>query len=202
MDTVAAERIRNTLALLNEKQRRLYLANEAKAIGRGGIKEVTEVSGVSRVTIIKGLKEIKAEGYRPVEITRCRKEGGGRKPIEKKRPEILDALEGLLEPHTKGDPMNPLKWTDKSLRSLEKALKAAGFDVSDTTIALMLKMQGYTLQANRKELATTINHPDRNGQFEQINKTAGEYMEAGLPVISIDAKKKANIGNFKNTGAE
>jgi transposase len=187
---------------VNEKQRRLYFANEAKAIGRGGIKEVNEVSGVSRVTIIKGLKEITEEDYRPVEVTRCRKEGGGRKLIEKKKPEILDVLEGLLEPHTKGDPMNPLKWTDKSLRSLEKALKEAGFDVSDTTVALILKMQGYTLQANRKELAIAISHPDRNAQFEYINKTAWEYMKAGLPVISIDAKKKENIGNFKNNGAE
>jgi transposase len=202
MDNAVVERIRNTLSLLNEKQRRLYLANEAKAIGRGGIKEVHEVSGVSRVTIIKGLKEIKEEGYRPVEVTRCRKEGGGRKLIEKKKPEILEVLEGLLEPHTKGDPMNPLKWTDKSLRSLEKALKEAGFAVSDTTVALILKMQGYALQANRKELAITISHPDRNAQFEYINKTAREYMEAGLPVISIDAKKKENIGNFKNNGAE
>jgi hypothetical protein len=112
------------LSLLNEKQRRLYLANEAKAIGRGGIKEAHEVSGVSRVTIIKGLKEIKEESYRPVEVTRCRKEGGGRKLIEKKKPEILEVLKGLLEPHTKSDPLNPLNRTDKSLRSLEKALKA------------------------------------------------------------------------------
>jgi transposase len=188
MDNEAAERIRDTLPLLNEKQRRLYLANEAKAIGRGGIKAVHEVSGVSRVTIIKGLKEIKGEGYRPVEVTRCRKEGGGRKLIETKEPEILDVLEALLEPHTKGDPMNPLKWTGKSLRSLEKALNEAGFDVSDTTVSQILKMQGYTLQANRKELAIAISHPERNGQFEYINKTAKEYMEAGLPVISIDLK--------------
>jgi len=202
MDTTSAERIRNTLLLLNEKQRRLYLANEAKAIGYGGISQVSKVSGVSRVTITQGLKEINQAGYLPVEITRCRKEGGGRKLVEKKNPEILELIENLLEPHTKGDPMNPLKWTSKSMRALEKALASAGYIVSDTTIAEVLKMQGYSLQANRKELAITPSHPDRNAQFEYINNMARQYLKAGLPVISIDAKKKEKIGNFKNNGRE
>ena len=202
MDRTSAERIRNTLPLLDERQQRLYLANEAKAIGYGGISQVSKVSGVSRVTITRGMTEINSKEYRAEAHNRCRKKGGGRKPIETKHPEIREELEKLLEPYTKGDPMNPLKWTSKSLRALEDALAQRGYTVSDTVIAEMLKKQGYTLQSNKKDLAMKPSHPDRNAQFEYINKTALEYMAAGQPVISIDAKKKENIGNFKNNGAE
>ena len=202
MDKSTAERIRNMLPLLDERQRRIYLANEAKSIGYGGISQISRISGVSRVTITQGLTEINSEGYEPKSESRSRKVGGGRKQIVKKNPGILQELEKLLEPHTKGDPMNPLKWSSKSMRSLEAALKENGYNVSDTTIAEMLKAQGYTLQANRKELAIKPSHPDRNAQFEYINKSALKHMEAGQPVISIDAKKKENIGNFKNNGAE
>jgi len=196
------ERIKNVLPLLDERQRRLYLANEAKAIGYGGISQVSKVSGVSRVTITQGMAEINSEGYQPRMQTRSRKEGGGRKQIRTKHPEILHELDVLLEPYTKGDPMNPLRWTSKSMRTLENALEQKGHTISDTTIAEILKEQGYSLQANRKELAITPSHADRNSQFEYINKTAIEHMAAGQPVISIDAKKKENIGNFKNNGAE
>ena len=146
--------------------------------------------------------EINAEDYEPKAENRSRKKGGGRKQIVKKSPEILQELDILLEPHTKGDPMNPLRWSSKSMRSLETALNEKGYNVSDTTIAEMLKVQGYTLQANRKELAIKPSHPDRNAQFEYINKSALKHMETGQPVISIDAKKKENIGNFKNNGSE
>ena len=199
---MTAERIRNTMALLNERQRRLYLANEAKAIGYGGITQVSKISGVSRVTITSGMAEINSEGYQPRAEVRCRKKGGGRKQLEIKNPLILKVLEELLEPHTKGDPMNPLKWTSKSTRALEAAFKQKGYVISDTTIAEILKAQGYSLQANKKDLAIQPSHPDRNAQFEYINKTALEYMAKGEPVISIDAKKKENIGNFKNNGLE
>jgi transposase len=202
MDTATRERINNMLPILDERQRRLYLANEAKAIGYGGITQVSKVSGVSRVTITQGMAEINSEGYQPMAQTRCRKEGGGRKQIEAKNPEILHELDELLEPYTKGDPMNTLKWTSKSTRALENALGQKGYTISDTTIAEILKTQGYSLQANRKELAITPSHADRNSQFEYINKTAIEHMGANQPVISIDAKKKENIGNFKNNGAE
>jgi len=202
METATIERIRNTLPLLDERQRRLYLANEAKAIGYGGISQVSKISGVSRVTITQGMVEINSEGYVPKAQSRCRREGGGRKLTGTKNPEISRELEELLEPYTKGDPMNPLKWTSKSTRALEVALGQKGYTVSDTTIAEMLKTQGYSLQANRKELAITPSHADRNAQFEYINKTAIEHMSTGQPVISIDAKKKENIGNFKNSGAE
>lgn len=196
------ERIKDMLPMLNERQRRLYLANEARAIGYGGISQVSKVSGISRVTITQGMIEINSEGYQPRVQTRCRKEGGGRKQIKTKNPEILHELDELLEPYTRGDPMNPLKWTSKSMRVLEKAIEQKGYTISDTTIAEILKAQGYSLQANRKELAITPSHADRNSQFEYINQAAIEHMAAGQPVISIDAKKKENIGNFKNNGTE
>ena len=196
------ERILNTIPLLDERQRRLYLANEAKAIGYGGITQVSRVTGVSRVTITQGVAEINSEEYQAKAQTRCRKRGGGRKPIETKAPEILCELEKLLEPHTKGDPMSPLKWSSKSMRTLEGVLVERGYKVSDTVIAEMLKKLGYSLQSNKKDLAVKPSHPDRNEQFEYINKTALEQMKTGVPVISIDAKKKENIGNFKNNGAE
>ena len=202
MDSASVERILNTIPLLDERQRRLYLANEAKAIGYGGITQVSRVSGVSRVTITQGMAEINSEEYQAKAQTRCRKRGGGRKAIKTKAPEILCELEELLEPHTKGDPMNPLKWSSKSMRTLEGALAEKGYKVSDTVIAEMLKRLGYSLQCNKKDLAVKPSHPDRNEQFEYINKTALEQMKTGEPVISIDAKKKENIGNFKNNGAE
>jgi len=202
MDNATAERIRNMLPLLNERQRRLYLANEAKAIGYGGISQVSRISGVSRVTITQGMAEINSEGYLPQEQTRLRKKGGGRKLIEIKAPEILQELDELLEPYTKGDPMNPLKWTSKSTRAIETALKQKGYKISDTTIAEILKAEGYSLQSNKKDLAIKPSHPDRDAQFKYINKTALKYIKAGKPVISIDAKKKEKIGNFKNNGAE
>jgi transposase len=202
MDNATAERIRNMVTLLNERQRRLYLAHEAKAIGYGGISQVSRISGVSRVTITEGMAEINREGYQAQAQSRCRKQGGGRKTIVAKNPGILKELEKLLEPYTKGDPMNPLKWTSKSLCKLEEALAQKGYKVSDTVIAEMLKRLGYSLQANKKDLAIKPSHPDRDAQFEYINKTAMEYMQKGQPVLSIDAKKKENIGNFKNHGAE
>ena len=114
----------------------------------------------------------------------------------------MKELEELLEPYTKGGPMNPLKWTSKSTRVLEAAFKQKGYMISDTTIAEILKAQGYSLQSNKKDLSIKSSHPDREAQFEYINKTAQEYMNAQQPVISIDAKKKENIGNFINKGAE
>jgi len=202
MEKQAAERIRNTIPMLNERQKRLYLANEAKAIGWGGISAVSKISGVSRVTITEGMKEINSEGYAAKAESRCRKEGGGRKLQEEERPEIMAMLESFLEAHTKGNPMNPLKYTSKSTRKLEEAFAGKGYKISDTTIGEILKLKRYTLQANRKDLAIKPSHPDRDAQFEHINKKAREQMEAGEPVISIDAKKKENIGNFKNNGVE
>jgi transposase len=202
MDKAAAERILNTLPLLSERQRRLYLANEAKAMGYGGISQVSEVSGISRVTITQGIKEIEKFGITELKGHRDRREGGGRKLMEEKNPLILQELEILVAPNTKGDPMKSLLWSSKSTRKLENALKEKGHIVSDTKIAKLLKTQGYSLQSNKKDLAIKPSHIDRDAQFEYINNKAKEYMAIGNPVISIDAKKKENIGNFKNNGAE
>jgi hypothetical protein len=204
IDSELVERIKNVLPLLDEKQRRLYLASEAKELGYGGISKISQISGVSRVTITLGMAEIESEVNKPntQSRSRSRKVGGGRKLIEIKHPDFLPTLETLLEPHTKGDPMNPLKWTSKSLRKLEAALAEKGYDVAASTIAGKLKEMGYSLQLNRKELALKPSHPDRDAQFEYINKTAKDYINANQPVISVDAKKKENIGNFKNNGAE
>jgi transposase len=165
MDEASAERIRNTLALLNERQRRLYLANEAKALGYGGISQVSRVSGVSRVTITQGLKEINEEGYQAMETKRSRREGGGRKRVTEKRPGIQEKLEELLAPHTKGYSENPLRWSSKSLRALKVALCEAGYPISATTVARLLRAQGYSLQSNRKALALAPSHPECDAQF-------------------------------------
>lgn len=189
------------LPILDERQRRLYLAHEAKALGHGGITQVSRVSGVSRVTITRGISEIKPDAA-SCPPSRCRRHGGGRKRLHSQNPGLRRDLEALLEPHTKGDPMNPLKWSSKSTRALEAALRDKGYVISDTTIAEELKSMGYSLQANKKDLALTPSHPDRDAQFEHINATAKAHMDAGQPVISIDAKKKELIGNFKNGGVE
>jgi hypothetical protein len=201
MTQATQERIQNMLPILDERQRRLYLAHEAKALGHGGITQVSRVSGVSRVTITRGISEIKPDAA-SCPPSRCRRHGGGRKRLHSQNPGLRRDLEALLEPHTKGDPMNPLKWSSKSTRALEAALRDKGYVISDTTIAEELKSMGYSLQANKKDLALTPSHPDRDAQFEHINATAKAHMDAGQPVISIDAKKKELIGNFKNGGVE
>ena len=202
MEKATIERIKTMLPLLNERQKRIFLATEAKAIGYGGISQISRISGVSRVTITKGLKELDNTNDEALNTERSRKKGGGRHKIEKIYPEIKTELEKLLEPYTKGNPENPLKWTSKSMRNLENALRNKGYEISDTTIAELLKDLGFTLQANRKELATKESHPDRNRQFEYINEQAKKFISEEQPVISIDAKKKENLGNFKNKGVE
>jgi DNA-binding MurR/RpiR family transcriptional regulator len=152
MDTSSAERIRNTLPLLNERQCRLYLANEARAMGRGRISQVSRVSGVSRVTIAQGLKEINKEGYRATEAKRSRREGGPQARDGEDAGDTGKARRAAGAARER-DPENPLKWSGKSLRALETALTGAGRPVSDATIARLLRARGYSLQSNRKELA-------------------------------------------------
>jgi transposase len=190
------------MQILNEKQRRLLLAAEAISLGYGGIQEISEITGVSRRTISKGIKEIESNDADALETSRNRKKGGGRKPIEQTQPGIVEAIEQILEAHTKGDPEAPLLWTSKSLRNLESGIKDKGFSADHTTITRLLKEMGYSLQSNRKELAIKPSHPDRNAQFEYINKMTKLYFIKGIPVLSIDAKKKENIGNFRNNGNE
>jgi len=190
------ERIKYLLPNLNEKQRRLFLAAESKTYGYGGVSFVSRLSDTSRPTIIQGLKEL---GTSMVELPRSRKAGGGRKAIYKKNPSILTDLEALIEPLTIGDPMSPLRWTVKSTRNLASELREKNYKVSHTVVSEMLKLLGYSLQSNRKRFEGG-EHPDRNRQFEYINRSCERYIENSDPVISIDTKKKEQVGNYKNTG--
>jgi transposase len=200
MDNITKERIGKMLPNLNEKEKRRYLAIEAKGLGRGGIAEIIKLTGVSRNTIKLGFAEIESNATE--NKNRIRKEGGGRKKIVDTQVEIVLALEKQLESSTIGNPENPLKWTAKSLRNLAKELQKEGFVVGHVTIGEILKGLGYSLQMNKKSLQVGIPHPDRNAQFEYINEQAKSFINANEPVISVDTKKKEMIGNFKNNGAE
>jgi len=201
-DTALKLRIETMLPELNERQRRLFLATEAKALGYGGITRVSNISGVSRVTITLGINELENNIESETELIQCRRSGGGRKPVEEKQPGIIEALEKLVEPHTKGDPMELLIWTSKSVRNLSQALKVKGYTASHVLVSDLLKHMGYTLQADRKDITISSQHPDRNNQFEYINEQAKLFFLKGTPVVSIDAKKKEKIGNFINNGRE
>ena len=195
-------RISTMLPELNERQRRLFLAAEAKAIGYGGITKVSRLSNVSRVTITQGIYELEENNTNDIEIVNCRRPGGGRKPVELKQPGIRAALENMVEAHTKGDPTAPLICTSKSVRNLSAALNEKGYKASHVLVSSMLKDMGYTLQADRKDITINTQHPDRNAQFEYINEQAKLFFLKGAPVLSIDAKKKEKIGNFANNGRE
>lgn len=184
---------------LNEKERRLLSATESKVLGHGGIEIVSKSTGVSRTTISTGLKELKTPEL--IDITRTRKKGGGRKKKIKKLPEIEKELEILIEPALRGEPDSPLMWTSKSLRKLSSELKLKGLNVSHKLVGEILKEKGFSLQANRKT-DEGKSHPDRNKQFEYIHHKVKEYQKEGQPVISVDAKKKELIGNYKNNGRE
>src|SRR4030042_1357461 len=185
--------------LLDEKSRRLMIAAESKVIGHGGIAVVSKSTGVSRTTISSGLKELKNPSV--IEVNRIRKEGGGRKKAIDKLPLMGKELEKLIEPALRGEPDSPLMWTSKSLRKLSTELKSRGFDVSHKLVGETLKNKGFSLQANRKT-DEGKGHPDRNGQFEYIHLKVKDFQENGQPVISVDAKKKELVGNFKNNGVE
>jgi hypothetical protein len=193
-------RIKAMTPTLNEYQRRRYLSVEAKSLGRGGITVVSRISGVSRQTLTDGVKELDNPEAEVMEEGRSRKPGGGRKPVWERQPEILEVLLDLVEAHTKGDPMSLLLWTNKSLRNLSGALARKGYSANKDTVGLMMKMLGYGLQADKKTLTVKPPHPDRDAQFEHINDETRRSAAAGNPVLSIDAKKKENIGNFKNGG--
>lgn len=191
-------KLKTVLPHLNEKQRRLLLAAEAKALGRGGISRVAQATGVSRVTIYKALKEIK---YHPFVSERVRKPGGGRKGIDVYHPDLLKELESLVDPVTRGDPMSPLRWTCKSTRQLSTELVHQGYGVSHVTVAELLHRLDYSLQANAKTLEGA-EHQDRDDQFNYINEKVKEFLGRGQPVISVDTKKKELVGQFKNGGKE
>ena len=206
MDEATTKRIKTNIGYLNESQRRLYLATEAISLGRGGIKEVSEVSGMHRNTIAAGIKELQDPDFKAPEhvdnTTRIRKAGGGRKPITETQPGILDALDRLVDPASYGNPMVPLRWTTKSTQNLADELQSEGFKVHKDKVGDLLRILGFSLQQNQKMKRVGEESPYRDEQFKHINETSQRYLEAGEPVISIDCKKKENIGNFKNNGAE
>ena len=184
---------------LNERARRIWAASEARVLGRGGIAAVARASGISENTIRKGIREIDSGGR--LEDGRVRRRGGGRKPIAENDPELIVALQRLVAEDCRGDPMQVLLWTSKSVRRLAAELREQGHDVHFTTVAQLLRSLGYSLQSNRKTLEGA-QHPDRDAQFRLINQRVGAAIAAGEPAISIDTKKKELVGEFKNGGRE
>ena len=184
---------------LNERTRRLLAANEAMAIGWGGVSIVSRATGLARQVISAGIKELQ-EGHRAGE-GRIRRIGGGRKSTVSKDPRLREDLERLVEPVTRGDPESPLRWTSKSVRKLAKELQQMGHQVSHELVSELLHGLGYSLQANRKTREGGT-HPDRDAQFAHLNAQAEAFLAAGEPVVSVDAKKKELVGDFKNAGRE
>jgi hypothetical protein len=206
-DAAAVERIRVKYlalsAVMDERLRRHWAATEATALGWGGISAVAAATGLARNTVAAGVRELAQRGEQSqaaIDI-RLRRPGGGRKPITAVDPEVLRALEELVSPATRGHPESPLRWTCKSTAKLADELTQQNHPVSDRTVARLLKRAGYSLQANRKTREGS-SHPDRNAQFEYINKQVLAFQKQNQPVISVDTKKKELVGEFKNPGQE
>ena len=191
--------------LLHEKAQRRWAACEALALGRGGISLVSAATGLSRPTIRRGLAELNTtrDGAQAVgrDRTRIRRPGAGRPRLTTSDRSLLGDLKRLVDPATRGDPMSPLLWTCKSTRHLAQALGLMGHDVSHQTVARLLTDLGYNLQANRKT-EEGKGHPDRDAQFEHINRKVRSFQRRGQPVVSVDTKKKELVGNYKNPGRE
>ena len=186
---------------LDERQRRMYLAAEAKVIGYGGVSTVSRVTGVSRNAISTGYEDFDQAKQEKLSTGRIRREGGGRKRTVEKDITLKSDLEALIEPVTRGDPESPLRWTCKSVRNLSDELNRMGHQTSHRMVAELLHEMDYSLQANRKTLEGE-SHPDRNAQFEFINQRVKELQSVEQPVISVDTKKKELVGDFKNGGKE
>jgi hypothetical protein len=185
------------LETLNEAQARWYVAREALALGRGGLKAMHELTGMSRPTILKGMRELQ-EGKR-LSAERIRAPGGGRKPIEEADPGFARTLEGIMAENTAGDPMSLLRWTNKSTGRIAEELTKLGHPTSDETVRRKLAEMGYSLQANRKSLEGS-SPAERDEQFRTINRLVRRFLREGNPVLSVDTKKKERVGNFKNPG--
>jgi hypothetical protein len=184
---------------LDERQRRLFAASEAKAAGHGGIAAVSSITGIARSTIGRGLRDIAAPASLPE--GRVRRAGGGRKPLTEANPQLLGDLLALVEPDERGDPMSPLRWTCKSTRQIAAALRQGGHEISHTVVAELLKAEKFSLQGNRKTLEGA-DHPDRDAQFRAVNTAVQAAVAQQQPVISVDTKKKELVGDFKNAGRE
>jgi hypothetical protein len=186
--------------VLNERALRLWCASEARVLGFGGKELVHKATGVSRPTITKGLKELDAPLLLQREQIRCK--GGGRKKLIDKDPFLLSDLDSLIEPATRGDPLNPLRWTSKSTTKLANELQAQGHSVTQRTVHRLLVAQKYSMKSNRKTNEGAKDNPDRDQQFQFINEKTRAFQANQCPVLSVDTKKKENIGEFKNNGKE
>jgi transposase len=195
------EKLEKISPYLNEKQRRIVFAAEAESLGRGGKTIICNYTGMSRPTLNQGFLELSSPPGTFCDIDKIRKKGAGRKNKTSDYPDLLKALESLVEPLSRGDPESALRWTIKSTRTLSEELAAKGYKVRKSRVATLLSEIGYSLQSNQKTLEGN-QHPDRNAQFEHINAMAETYIKDKNPVISVDAKKKENVGNFKNNGKE
>jgi hypothetical protein len=197
-DTELGQKFATILPHLNEKQRRLLLAAEARSLGRGGISRVARAAGMTRPTIQKALHEL---DHPDPSSTRVRRAGAGRKKTRDTDPSLLADLDVLVHPDTRGDPMSPLRWTCKSTRHLAAALNERGHQVSERIVRALLHEAGYSLQANAK-IVEGRQHPDRDAQFGYLNDLVKARLAQGLPVVSVDTKKKELVGAFKNAGQE
>jgi hypothetical protein len=188
------------LSTLNERQARLFVAERALTLGRGGISQMSRLTGISRPTIMKGAAELLAKGGLPsVKEGRIRRPGGGRKKVEEVDPELRRELVRIMEETTAGDPMSLLKWTSKSTRAIAEQLSGLGHPMSSVTVGRCLHDMDYSLQANVKELEGP-QHPDRDAQFRYINARVKSFLRSHDPVISVDTKKKELVGAFRNAG--
>jgi hypothetical protein len=185
---------------LDEKQRRIVAAAEARSLGHGGVTRVAKAAHISRPSIHKGLDELKQR--KPgLPLGRSRKAGGGRKLLRETDPKLMEALSQLVDPDSRGDPMSPLRWTCKSTRQLAKALTEANHPISHRVVGELLASLGYSLQGNFKTKEGG-NHPDRDAQFRYLNDQVRRHLDKGLPVISVDTKKKELVGEYLNRGVE
>ena len=201
MSTLAelTEKFHSVWPLLDERTRRLMAATEAMMLGHGGVSLVHRASGLSRKAIQKGIQEIRA-GSTPG-AGRIRRSGAGRKPMTVSNPDLVAALEELIDEQTRGDPESPLRWTCMSTRTIVRELGQQSHSVSHTKVAQMLHDLDYSLQSNRKT-EEGQDHPDRDAQFRHISAAVKRYLRQGLPVISVDTKKKELIGNYHNGGQQ
>jgi hypothetical protein len=202
-DTIAAihRKYEMLSPAMNERMRRLWVGAEAQQLGRGGITLVSEATGVAHTTIRRGIRELAEPPDFPMSPSRMRRPGGGRKKISVTDPQLLDALESLVDPVTRGDPESPLRWTCKSTRRLADELSKMSHPVSPRQVAYLLNDAGYSLQGNRKVREGSA-HPDRDAQFQYINEQVKRFLRARQPVISVDTKKKELVGDFLNGGKE
>jgi transposase len=197
-ETIIREKYEALSARLDERSRRLWAATEARAVGYGGVAAVARATGMSRNTVKAGLADLERGD---LDVARVRRPGAGRKSRTEEQPDLLEALQRLIDPLTRGDPESPLRWTTKSAAKLADALKAAEFEISSSTVWRLLRDLGYRLQSTKKTLERR-HHDDRDAQFIYIDGAVRDVQAAGDPSISVDTKKKELIGDFQNGGRE